>query len=260
MNTVGTGLVYAGFLAGLAGLVSLAKPLAFLGIQTRGHALVALACSLLLVAIGWLLPAPEERVAAAAAGAPASSMRLDELAPAWQFGERHRVSIRAPRARAFAAIKDVTAREILLFRTLTWIRRFGRPGPESILNAPEEQPLLAVATRSGFLPLAEDAGREIVLGTLVIAPRGWRPAGWPAPEAYMALREPGFAKAAINFKVEDAGPGACVVTTETRVYATDAATRRRFAAYWRVIYPGSALIRKMWLRAIRLRAEGGGSQ
>ena len=26
--------------------------------------------------------------------------------------------------------------------------------------------------------------------------------------------------------------------------------RRRFAGYWRVIYPGSALIRRMWLRAI----------
>jgi hypothetical protein len=26
-------------------------------------------------------------------------------------------------------------------------------------------------------------------------------------------------------------------------------------AYWRVIYPGSALIRRMWLRAVRLRAE-----
>jgi len=30
---------------------------------------------------------------------------------------------------------------------------------------------------------------------------------------------------------------------------------RTFAAYWRMIYPGSALIRVMWLRAIRLRAE-----
>ncbi|HYW41393.1 MAG TPA: hypothetical protein VE959_00970 [Bryobacteraceae bacterium] len=30
-----------------------------------------------------------------------------------------------------------------------------------------------------------------------------------------------------------------------------------FAAYWRMIYPGSALIRRMWLRAIKRRAEGG---
>ena len=43
--------------------------------------------------------------------------------------------------------------------------------------------------------------------------------------------------------------------TGGRVHATDASARRRFAAYWRVIYPGSALIRRMWLRAIRVRAE-----
>ena len=41
----------------------------------------------------------------------------------------------------------------------------------------------------------------------------------------------------------------------TRVCAADPQAVRAFAAYWRVIYPGSALIRIMWLRAIRLRAE-----
>jgi hypothetical protein len=43
--------------------------------------------------------------------------------------------------------------------------------------------------------------------------------------------------------------------SETRVHTTDAAAERRFAAYWRLIYPGSAFIRRMWLEAIRQRAE-----
>jgi hypothetical protein len=74
---------------------------------------------------------------------------------------------------------------------------------------------------------------------------------------FRALHEPGFALAAMNFALEDDGPGACRVTTETRVHATDARSRRLFATYWRTIYPGSALIRRTWLRAVRLRAEGG---
>lgn len=37
--------------------------------------------------------------------------------------------------------------------------------------------------------------------------------------------------------------------------AADPRATRAFAAYWRMIHPGSALIRVMWLRAIRLRAE-----
>jgi len=59
----------------------------------------------------------------------------------------------------------------------------------------------------------------------------------------------------MNFRIEDASSAACTLTTETRVYATDASTRRRLALYWRMIYPGSALIRRMWLRAIARRAE-----
>jgi len=39
------------------------------------------------------------------------------------------------------------------------------------------------------------------------------------------------------------------------IAGTDAA-RRSFAVYWRIIHPGSDIIRRMWLRAVKLRAEG----
>jgi hypothetical protein len=159
----------------------------------------------------------------------------------------------------YQAIREVTADEILFFRTLTWARRFGRPGPESILNAPERLPLLEVATRTTFLLLTEEPGREIVVGTVVLAPTGWKPKAQPTPDDFKALDRPGFAKATMNFRVEDAGADSCFVTTETRVYATDAVARRRFATYWRVIYPGSALIRRMWLHAVKRRAEAASS-
>lgn len=89
----------------------------------------------------------------------------------------------------------------------------------------------------------------------MLAPPGWRPAGRLTPAVYQTLSAPGFVKAMINFRIDAGARDACIVVTETRVFATGAAARRRFAAYWRVIYPGSALIRVMWLRAIRRRAE-----
>lgn len=244
----GVVVVYAGLLTSFLGLVSLLKPLKFIGIATRSHGLIVLGAGVLVVAIGFALPAREERVESPRA-------RLDEFVPAWQFSEAHTIRVKAPREQVYRAIKEVRAGEIRLFRTLTWIRRAGQPGPESILNSPEKMPLIEVATRTGFLLLSEEPGREIVLGTLVVAPPGWRAKGKPTPERFKALKEPGFALAAMNFRLEDAGPGETVVTTETRVYATDATSRRRFARYWRVIYPGSALIRKMWLRAVKKRAE-----
>jgi len=35
----------------------------------------------------------------------------------------------------------------------------------------------------------------------------------------------------------------------------DARARRRFKVYWFFVHPGSALMRRMWLRAVKRRAE-----
>jgi len=59
---------------------------------------------------------------------------------------------------------------IFLFQTLTWIRRGGRSLPRGILNAGNRESLIDVATSGGFVRLAEDALREIVVGTVVMAP------------------------------------------------------------------------------------------
>lgn len=177
---------------------------------------------------------------------------LEDFAPTWQFHEVHRIGVLATAERTYQAIQSVTAREILFFRMLTWLRRFGRSRAESILNPPPDAPILDVATRTGFLLLGTSP-REIAVGTVVIAPPGaLRPR---TPQEFRAIAEPGYAKAVMNFRVDKAGLAMCVVTTETRVFATDPRTRRKFAMYWWTIYPGSALIRRMWLRAIRRRAE-----
>ena len=71
---------------------------------------------------------------------------------------------------------------------------------------------------------------------------------------FIAFDRPGFAKAATNFRGETQPDGSTRLTTETRVIATDAAARTKFGVYWTIIYAGSALIRREWLRAIELRA------
>jgi len=180
--------------------------------------------------------------------------RLEEFAPLYQFNEIHRLRIHAPRATIYRSIKEVTASEVTLFRALTWIRRLGRARRESILNPPGHEPLLDVATRTGFLLLADDPEREVVVGIVVIAPGGVkRPA---TPEQFKELAVSGVAKAVMNFRIEDAGGESWLLSTETRVHATDASARRRFARYWAVIRLGSGFIRRMWLRAVKRRAEG----
>ena len=142
-----------------------------------------------------------------------------------------------------------------LYRTLVWIRRGGGKGPESVLNPAADDPLVDVATRTSFLRLAADPGREFVMGAVVMAPPGVRLVGASTPAAFKALTRPGFAKASMSFLVVPQGPEWCLLKTETRVHATDPASRDVFSRYWTVITPGSRLIRMMWLRAIKIRAE-----
>jgi hypothetical protein len=238
-------LLYAGLVVALVGAISLIKPLRFLWIRSRKAGAVVAAAGLLLAAIALMLPVTEHRSTTASA-------RIDEFMPVWQFDERHETYVDASPERVFDAIKTVRADEILLFRTLTTMRRFGRPAPESILNAPDTKPILDVATAGGFVYLAQDAPKEIVVGTVVMAPRGTR--GKLTAERFRQPFGPGFALATMNFAVVPEGAGSRV-TTETRVFATDPGAQRGFSIYWRIIYPGSAMIRRMWLRAIQRRAE-----
>jgi len=153
---------------------------------------------------------------------------LDEVVPEYQFSERHSVRVDATAERVYEAIRDVTPREILFFRTLTAIRRLGRKTGDSILDAPPDVAVIATATRCGFRLLADDPPREIVIGIDV---------------ASQTL-------AAMNFRFEPPR-----LTTETRVFARTPAARARFALYWLAIRAGSGFIRRMWLRAIKRRAE-----
>lgn len=237
-------VVYLGLVFTFAGLALIIKPVRRLGITTRVRASLVMDFGVLLILIGLFAPAPESRV-----NRPGT--RLDEFAPVWQFRELHTIRVVAPPARVFEAIRSVRADEIFLFRALTWLRRGGRPLPESILNAGDREPLIDLALRGGFVRLADDAPRELVIGTAVHTPRGARDSLSPR----LFLRPPpGYALAAMNFLVTPDGPDASIVSTETRVFANGASTRRRFGAYWRIIYPGSAIIRRMWLRAIEKRA------
>lgn len=239
-------LADAGLVTALLGLAGLIKPLAFVRIF-RKRASVVLAAGLLMTTTALLLPAPEMKV-------QTPQTALDRVAPSYQFQEVHSITIQATPDRVYKAIKQVTADEILFFRTLIWIRRFGRSGPESVLNAPEHRSLLDVATQTTFVTIA-DGPDEIVVSTIVVAPSDVTIKRPLTLEQYNAVHGPGFALASMNFAIKNTGSGTCDLSTETRVYATDASARRRFAAYWRMIYPGSSLIRRMWLRAIRRRAE-----
>jgi hypothetical protein len=113
----------------------------------------------------------------------------------------------------------------------------------------------------GTLPvpkLAEEPPESVVFAGALQA---WRLTGGDEPpkldaEGVRAWSDPGWVKAGMDFRLERRGHGT-ELSSETRVVATDDATRRRFARYWLLVQPGSTAIRWEVLTAVQLRAQAG---
>ena len=178
--------------------------------------------------------------------------RLDDFLPEFDFVERHSVPL-TPRAhRAVAAAKAATPAEMPLVRLLFALRSLpamltrGRGLP-----AAKDRPLAEQMVEFGFVPLCDEED-ELVVGYVG---QPWRLTGGTMPRLtspgeWRAFDEPGFVKVVMNFRAD----GSCL-TTETRIRATDPRSCARFRRYWRVIRPGSGLIRRSWLRAAKRRAS-----
>jgi hypothetical protein len=169
--------------------------------------------------------------------------------------------VRAPRERTWRALRTADLGRSHLVHALLAVRAL----PAALTGRRDARgPRPGVLTlddllRSGFVLLAERPAEEIVFG---IVGKFWQPAGGVREvdaAGFRDLEEPGWAKAAWSFSVADAGPGATRLATETRVRCTDAASRRRFRAYWLVVRPFSGVIRRSILRAVRDEAERGGA-
>lgn len=171
---------------------------------------------------------------------------LDDFLPAYEFAERHRLAITAPTERIDAAVRSVSLTDIPVARALWAVRRLGRGWGEPA------RPFVDGGLQSAVV-LDEAPGEGIVLG---LTGQFWRlrggdPSGRPRnTDEFLSYTRPDSCKAVIDFRI-----GPSLLSTETRVHVPDPASRRKFARYWRVIRPFSGLIRILFLRAARRRAE-----
>lgn len=105
------------------------------------------------------------------------------------------------------------------------------------------------AIAMGFVVLADDPPRELVLGLIG---RPWRPRGdlvRLSPEEMQAFAEPGYVKVSWRFATTATGDGT-MVTTTTDVWATSDDAARKFARYWMVVGYFSGGLRRSILRGV----------
>lgn len=181
---------------------------------------------------------------------------LAEVMPRFDANEVHDVWVPAPPEVVFAAVKDVTVREVRLLLPLMVVRGLPRLlARRSGFRPARSARVLDAFLDVGFVRLGERPDAEIAVGAIG---RFWRLAGnepvsVPTREEFVAFAEPGHAKAAMAFLVLPERGGSRVVT-ETRVAGTSTDATRAFLRYWRAIRLGSGAIRRSWLAAIRRRA------
>ncbi|MFN7922710.1 MAG: hypothetical protein U0Q16_21575 [Bryobacteraceae bacterium] len=177
---------------------------------------------------------------------------LDTFVPVYDIVERHQIHTEAPAVRTFAAACAMEMSDSwlvrLIFRAREWL--FGaKPSARQLPHGLIEQ-----TKALGWGVLAEAPGREIVMGAVT------QP--WLADVEFRALppldfarfHEPGFVKIAWTLRA-DPDDGGSLFRTETRAVATDSVARDKFRRYWRRVWPGVWLIRRLMLGPLKRRAE-----
>jgi len=180
---------------------------------------------------------------------------LDRFLPTWDAGRTDSLWVPALPERAYRAVRELTAREIPLFRRLMGLRML----PGRLLGRRYEMDFAGGFVdgflESGFVVLGERSGSELAIGG---AGRFWHPLRFHllAPvadaEGFRSFSEPGWTKAAFDFTVFPERGGARI-TSEIRMAGTDSSATRWFGLYWHLIRAPSGWIRRSALRAVRRR-------
>lgn len=165
---------------------------------------------------------------------------LDRFLPRCDFREHHSTRVRATPERIYEVMRHGELATHPIVRLLLFLRGLARGRRTFSLD---------LFLKQGFVLLAEDPPREIVLG---IEGPFWKPNCKLQPVDFSRPVAPGTARGAWNFHVAADG----TLSTETRVLCAEDA-RAKFRAYWLVVRPFSGLIRRLMLRAIRREAERG---
>ena len=237
-------LAYSGIVLSLCGLANLVIPFRLLGIRKRAVGAFILAGGLGLAIAALLWPAPMIRVSQ-------HKTVLDDVMPEYQFFERHSARIHARPQQVMQAVRESTFGDMKSLVTLLKIRG-GALRIHDTGAFLQDKRVLDAFSASGYVSGGSD--REIVMcgGANMLVKRSL---GVRTLQEFADYREQGAVKMAFDFNVEDAGGGWSTIITETRVLALDDSTRRGMARYWRLIVPGSGLLRRQWLDGIKKRAE-----
>lgn len=184
---------------------------------------------------------------------------LDEAMPVYDFHGSVSVVTHATPQQIFKALYEVTLSDMPVAYALGSLRYLPmRLAGRTPMDSGKDQPFVDLLRAGGTVVLAQEWGREVVLGSAgkyhQLLDQEWVP--FRSPEEFVRFHDPAYQKLAIAIRVEPGSNGEGYrVTIEHRTHALSAESRRKFGWYWLVIKPTGNFVSLLLLRAIRRRAE-----
>lgn len=231
--------IWGGIIFVFIGLFGIILPIRIIGLKTRKRSTLVTCIATMVVFITIMWPP-------ALSKSDKPRQRIDDFMPQFQCVEYHEEWVDIPADKLQEAILQVSLSDIPAVIVLFKLRFMFSDNNYFL----DDKPFLDFNPDSGFLILDDSDPAERVYG---MVGKPWEEdvaLDVRTADQFMAFNDPENIKVAFNFRVEDKGDRGSLISTETRGLGNDVNSRKIFARYWRVIYPGSSIIRRVWLDAI----------
>lgn len=244
---------WIGLILTVVGIISLIHPLAFLFVLNRTIAADVVFVGILICLVSLFSPAILYH-------SKTNNQKIDALLPVYTSNEFHEVCINAPIEKVKQVLTVTGVKDIPVARLLMIIRGIADEDVDLSDRASNNQvgaETISTPDFNFFVVSPDEWVTVMILKAVIITNDADKPA---TPEIltleqFEAFNDPGYVKVAVNFRFIRKSDDQTILTTETRNNGITLKDSHVFGIYWRIIYPGSAIIRRVWLDTIKKKAQ-----
>lgn len=235
------------------GLFSTIHPLSFLFILNREIAVFILLCGLAISVVSLLCRVGKKRTST-------NNQEIDKIMPEFSFNEFHEVRIYASVDKIKQTLQLNGVKDIPIAHLLMKIRGIANDDVDLSDRVSNNAPASNTFSTPDF-NFFEVSHLELITTMILKSVIIFDDKKKSAPPEITSIQEfenfdtPGYVKVVMNFRFTGINEQETILSTETRVNGITQNDDRIFGYYWRIIYPGSAIIRRVWLNMIKKKSE-----
>jgi len=244
---------WIGAILTVVGVISLIYPLEFLFVSNRLFAAFVALGGILISVVSLLCPVKTKH-------SSTTDQKIDDLLPEFAFNEFHEVRINASPEKIKQVLQVTGVKDIPAAYMLMKIRGIADEDvdlSDRTANNKAGSNTISTPDFNFFVVTPDEWITVMILKSVIITNNSNKPAPPEIStlEQFTAFNKPGYVKVAVNFRFISTNNKETILTTETRNNGTTHKDSRIFGYYWRIIYPGSAIIRRLWLDTIKKKAN-----